>query len=92
VVFSSAEAARGILCSSLRADVSSARLLERTMWGTRFPFPQGTTDLSGSLLKMDGRQVYTFAVKAVAEGMAAMLASAGLFGAGLTYGGNLIRW
>ena len=62
------------------------------MWGTRFPFPQGTTDLSGSLLKMDGRQVYTFAVKAVAEGMAAMLASAGLFGAGLTYGGNLIRW
>jgi len=73
-----ADGNRGILRSSLRADGSGARLLERTMGGTRFPFPPGTTDLSGSLLKMDGRQVYNFAVKAVAEGMAAMLASAGL--------------
>ena len=71
------EGVRGILCSSLKAQGSGARLLERTMGGTRYPFPPGTTDLSGSFLKMDGRQVYNFAVKAVAEGMVSMLDSAG---------------
>lgn len=69
---------RGILRSSLRSEGSGAHLLERTMGGTRYPFPAGTTDLTGSLLKMDGRQVYNFAVRVVAEGIVAMPASAGL--------------
>lgn len=72
------EGTRGILRSSLRADGSGARLLERTMGGTRYPFPEGATDRTGSLLKMDGRQVYNFAVRVVAEGILAMLASAAL--------------
>jgi len=72
------EGDRGILFSSLRADGSGARLLERTMGGTRYPFPEGTTDMTGSFLKMDGRQVYNFAVRVVSEGIVGMLAAAGL--------------
>lgn len=68
---------RGILVSSLRSDGSGARLLERTMGGTRFPFPGGTADVSGQFLKMEGRQVYNFAVKAVAEGMTGLPALGG---------------
>jgi 3-oxoacyl-[acyl-carrier-protein] synthase III len=68
---------RGILRSSLRSDGSGARLLERTMGGTRFPFPAGAPDVSGSYLKMEGRQVYNFAVKTVAEGMTSLPALGG---------------
>jgi 3-oxoacyl-[acyl-carrier-protein] synthase III len=68
---------RGILLSSLRSDGSGARLLERTMGGTRFPFPAGAPDVSGSYLKMEGRQVYNFAVKTVAEGMTSLPALGG---------------
>ncbi len=64
---------RGILKSMLRADGSGARLLERTVGGSRFPFTEGTTDLSGTCLKMDGRQVYNFAVKVVSEGIVEMM-------------------
>jgi 3-oxoacyl-[acyl-carrier-protein] synthase-3 len=64
---------RGILKSMLRADGSGARLLERTVGGSRFPFTEGTTDVSGTCLKMDGRQVYNFAVKVVSEGIVEMM-------------------
>jgi 3-oxoacyl-[acyl-carrier-protein] synthase-3 len=68
---------RGILVSSLRSDGSGARLLERTMGGTRFPFAEGAADVSGSFLKMEGRQVYNFAVRVVAEGMKGLPALGG---------------
>jgi 3-oxoacyl-[acyl-carrier-protein] synthase-3 len=54
---------RGIIRSVLRADGSGARLLERTIGGTRYPFTARESDPSGTCLKMDGRQVYNFAVK-----------------------------
>jgi 3-oxoacyl-[acyl-carrier-protein] synthase III len=59
---------RGIIKSVLRADGSGARLLERTNGGTRFPFVDGKTD-ADTFLRMDGRQVYNFAVKVVSEGI-----------------------
>ncbi len=62
----------GILKSYLRADGSGAGLLERSVGGTRFPFGNGS-DPSGAFLKMDGRQVYNFAVKVVSEGIVQML-------------------
>ena len=70
-----AEGQRGILRSILRADGSGARLLERTMGGTRFPYTRESCDPAGSYLKMDGRQVYNFAVRVVSEGILELLAS-----------------
>jgi len=74
----SGEGDRGILRSVLRADGSGARLLERTMGGTRFPFTGGAADIPGACLHMDGRQVYNFAVRVVAEGIREMLEKNGL--------------
>ncbi|HET6485355.1 MAG TPA: beta-ketoacyl-ACP synthase 3, partial [Spirochaetia bacterium] len=63
---------RGIIRSFLRADGTGANLLERSVGGTRFPFGNGSDPL-GTYLKMDGRQVYNFAVKVVSEGIVEML-------------------
>lgn len=68
---------RGLLASVLRADGSGAHLLERPMGGTRTPFDPETFDRTSACLKMDGRQVYNFAVKAIAEGIPGMLAANG---------------
>jgi 3-oxoacyl-[acyl-carrier-protein] synthase-3 len=69
---------RGIIRSVLRADGSGARLLERTIGGTRYPFTARESDPSGTCLKMDGRQVYNFAVKAVSEGIQDLMAKQGI--------------
>jgi 3-oxoacyl-[acyl-carrier-protein] synthase-3 len=68
---------RGLLASMLRADGSGARLLERPMGGTRAPFDPETFERTSAYLRMDGRQVYNFAVKALAEGIPALLAEGG---------------
>jgi 3-oxoacyl-[acyl-carrier-protein] synthase III len=65
----STEGNRGVLKSVLRSDGSGARLLERTEGGTRFPFTDGVVDPARSFLKMEGRQVYSFATKVVSEGI-----------------------
>jgi 3-oxoacyl-[acyl-carrier-protein] synthase-3 len=68
---------RGLIASVLRADGGGAHLLERPMGGTRTPFTPENFERTGSCLKMDGRQVYNFAVKAVAEGIPDLLAANG---------------
>jgi 3-oxoacyl-[acyl-carrier-protein] synthase-3 len=68
---------RGLIASVLRADGSGAHLLERPRGGTRAPFDPETFDRTAACLKMDGRQVYNFAVKAIAEGVPEMLAANG---------------
>jgi len=69
VVVSAEEGAEttGLLATYLRADGAGARLLERTAGGSRFPFVQGSTPQSDTYLKMEGRQVYNFAVKVIVE-------------------------
>ena len=57
----------GILDSYIRSDGSGARLLERTAGGSRFPFIPGDTPPRDLYLKMDGRQVYNFAVRVIVE-------------------------
>jgi 3-oxoacyl-[acyl-carrier-protein] synthase-3 len=69
------EGNRGILQSMLKADGSGSRLLERTEGGTRFPYADGVVDQSRGFLKMDGRQVYNFAVKVVSEGIVGLMES-----------------
>ena len=66
---------RGIIQSTLRADGSGSRLLERTEGGTRYPYTDGVVDQTGSFLKMDGRQVYNFATKVVTEGIMGLMES-----------------
>ncbi len=68
---------RGIIRSFLRADGTGANLLERSVGGSRFPYGNGSDPL-GSYLKMDGRQVYNFAVKVVSEGIVEMLETSNL--------------
>ncbi|HSV91593.1 MAG TPA: beta-ketoacyl-ACP synthase III, partial [Desulfobacterales bacterium] len=68
---------RGLIASMLRADGGGAHLLERPMGGTRTPFTPENFERTGTCLKMDGRQVYNFAVKAVAEGIPELLAAHG---------------
>jgi 3-oxoacyl-[acyl-carrier-protein] synthase-3 len=69
---------RGIIKSMLRADGSGARLLERTVGGTRYPFAGRENELAGTCLKMEGRQVYNFAVKAVSEGIQELMEKNGI--------------
>ncbi len=57
----------GVLDSYIRSDGSGARLLERTAGGSRFPFLPGNTPQRDVYLKMDGRQVYNFAVRVMVE-------------------------
>ena len=64
---------RGIVSSVLRADGSGAELLARPEGGTRFPFTDGVVDPVATFLKMDGRQVYNFAVKVVSEGIVGIM-------------------
>jgi 3-oxoacyl-[acyl-carrier-protein] synthase-3 len=118
----------GVLDTYIRSEGSGARLLERTAGGSRFPFMPGNTPQRDVYLKMDGRQVYNFAVRVIVETIQLLLDRNRLsleqikyivphqaniriieaaakhllepgdlvltvgFGAGLTYGGNLIRW
>jgi 3-oxoacyl-[acyl-carrier-protein] synthase-3 len=57
----------GVLDSYIRSDGSGARLLERTAGGSRFPFIPGNTPPRDVYLKMEGRQVYNFAVRVIVE-------------------------
>jgi len=57
----------GVLDSYIRSDGSGARLLERTAGGSRFPFLPGNTPPRDLYLKMEGRQVYSFAVRVIVE-------------------------
>ena len=68
---------RGLIASTLRADGSGAHLLERPVGGSRTPFDPETFDRTAACLRMDGRQVYNFAVKAIAEGVPEMIAANG---------------
>jgi 3-oxoacyl-[acyl-carrier-protein] synthase-3 len=60
---------RGVLYSLLRADGSGSRLLERTHGGTRYPLLSGSNPADTAYLRMEGRQVYNFAVKVMSEGV-----------------------
>ena len=56
-----------IVYSLLRSDGSGDRALERTVGGTRYPLQYDETDRHETCLKMDGRRVYTFAVRVLVE-------------------------
>jgi 3-oxoacyl-[acyl-carrier-protein] synthase-3 len=68
----------GVLATHIRSEGSGARLLERTAGGSRFPFVSGKTAQNDAYLKMEGRQVYNFAVRVIVETIQILLNGAGL--------------
>jgi 3-oxoacyl-[acyl-carrier-protein] synthase-3 len=60
---------RGVLHSMLRADGSGGKWLDRPYGGTRCPKVPAEEASQGSYLRMDGRKVYSFAVKVISEGI-----------------------
>jgi 3-oxoacyl-[acyl-carrier-protein] synthase-3 len=66
-----------IVDSFLRSRGSGARTLYRPAGGSRTPYVEGETPPEERFLFMDGRQVYNFAVGAVAEAIEAILAKTG---------------
>lgn len=70
--------ARGLLRSALRADGSGAEHLIMKRGGTRYPYALGEPVGAESKLYMNGRAVYTFAVKAVTDIMEKLLADQGI--------------
>jgi len=69
---------RGILASHLAADGSGAGVLSRPAGGTRTPFVEGTTPPESTLLYMDGRKVYYFAVGVLGKPIEILLEKAGM--------------
>ncbi len=69
---------RGIIRSILKADGSGWEHLIIKRGGTRAPFVEGEAIGTGNKLEMNGRAVYTFAVKAVTDIMEKLLADEGL--------------
>jgi 3-oxoacyl-[acyl-carrier-protein] synthase III len=67
----------GVLHSVLKADGTGSALLQRLHGGTRFPLTPESAPTDNSFLRMEGRQVYNFAVKAVAEGILELLEAKG---------------
>lgn len=62
----------------LGSEGEGAEYLYRPRGGSRYPYVEGETPKEELLLKMDGRQVYNFAVRAVAETVQALLDAEGI--------------
>ncbi len=69
---------RGIVTSHLAADGSGAGVLSRPVGGTRTPFVEGRTTPESTLLYMDGRKVYYFAVSVLGKTIETLLEKSGL--------------
>jgi len=70
--------ASDIVYSLLGSDGSGERALERTVGGTRHPLRFKESDRHETCVKMDGRRVYTFAVKVLVESIEKTLGDNGL--------------
>ena len=68
----------GLLCYQLGADGGGGPLLECTSGGTRFPATPADIAAGNHYLKMDGRNVFKWAVRVVQESIEVVLAKAGL--------------
>jgi 3-oxoacyl-[acyl-carrier-protein] synthase III len=78
VLLSRGEPHQGLLCYQMGSDGSGGSLLDRPLGGTKNPLtPQGVLD-GEHLLHMDGRSVFKWAVRAVADTIELMLQKTGM--------------
>ena len=64
---------RGVIGSILRSEGCGARALERTAGGTKIPYVPGKTPHEDLFIRMDGRKVYTFAVRVICDTISKLL-------------------
>jgi 3-oxoacyl-[acyl-carrier-protein] synthase-3 len=69
---------RGLIRSMLKADGTGRESIINRRGGSRHPFKIGETVETGSVLEMDGRAVYNFAVKAMTDVVEKLLAEEGI--------------
>ncbi len=73
MVLSAEESEGGVLRSFLRSEGKGAEYLVVPEGGSRRPYHAGTTRTEDLCVQMNGRKVYTFAVRAIGETIAALL-------------------
>ena len=78
VVLARGDRDQGLLCYQLGADGSGGPLLECTAGGTRLPANNATLLAGDQFLKMDGRNVFRWAIKAITETVNQILVTAGV--------------
>ncbi len=69
---------QGLLCYQLGADGAGGNLLDRPAGGTRYPLTPECIASGEHFLKMDGRNVFKWAIQAVTETIELVLTKAGL--------------
>jgi 3-oxoacyl-[acyl-carrier-protein] synthase-3 len=72
------EERQGLIRTILRADGTGMESIINRRGGSRHPFKNGETVETGSVLEMDGRAVYNFAVKAMTDIIETLLAEEGI--------------
>jgi 3-oxoacyl-[acyl-carrier-protein] synthase III len=78
VVITPGDPHQGFLCYQMGADGSGGPLLDRPMGGTKSPLTHEALDAGSQYLKMDGRSVFKWAVRLVADTIELMLENAGM--------------
>jgi 3-oxoacyl-[acyl-carrier-protein] synthase-3 len=82
---SEGEGRRGLMRTMLSADGSGGESLLIRTGGSRNPFKKGEIIDKGLYLEMNGQEVYNFAVKALADMVAALMESEGISGDDLAW-------
>jgi 3-oxoacyl-[acyl-carrier-protein] synthase-3 len=78
VLLARGESSQGLLCYQMGSDGSGAKLLDRPAGGVKLPLTHESLDASAHLLHMDGRAVFKWAVRLVADTIALMLEKTGM--------------
>lgn len=78
VLLEAGNADQGLMCYQLGADGAGGNLLDRPSGGTRNPLTTGSIEAGEHFLKMDGRNVFKWAVQAVTETIDQVLSTAGV--------------
>lgn len=84
-VIGPADGDKGILSSELGADGEGGRFLDVYAGGTRMPVTQEVLDQKLNTIRMDGSEVFKFAVRIMAHSTEAALAKAGMTSADIDY-------
>lgn len=85
VVLGPAEGDNGILASELGADGEGSRFLDVYAGGTRMPVTQEVLDKKLNTIRMDGSEVFKFAVRIMEQASVAALGKAGMVAADIDY-------
>lgn len=78
VVITPGDPHQGFLCYQMGSDGSGGPLLDRPMGGTKSPLTHESLDAGAQYLKMDGRSVFKWAVRLVADTIELVLENAGM--------------